>query len=451
MMAPPNFQQTTQCNSSENHINTEINVSVPLHENETDSNVPFEILQEKYSVVVEILETLKTEFQALPTRRVPAIQYNEILKQNKDLLQTNEKVCKANEVLLKISKSGKEGRERAKVSPENLKVFRDIQKLNDELKKETKNSAKNLARLEKLDKLNKERLGKISLLFKNVEGHIGNVSDLEEKLFRLKAQHKIDIDIFKKKYDEVGPQILNLQFNLKLVYDKKEMLQQKIKNLKEQLKLNEADVIEAREKNEKLQEEQKNLEGTVAPERKQDEKILQSHYDDLQQQNQDQLNLIQSLEDRILAERSEIRRLEQEPLRVQNIELKKDLKGTNAEITQLKADMQQLKQTYATEIKNLNKKLNQANTNLQQSDEKNKILRQEVENLTNASLACKSQQNPVAAGTNSQPRNPPVLIDHRRDVIVDMQNQPRGYKRKRNENELAAKRMIRRALGMPHT
>ncbi|CAL8128602.1 unnamed protein product [Orchesella dallaii] len=377
-MAQPSLQEITQFNSSVNIINTENNVSVPLRQNVIDLNFRFPILLERYSALVGTHETIRNEFQALKSGTT--IQYSEVMKLNKDLLETNEKLANANAVLLQISQSGEERQEGAKVSPENLEALRDTQKLNDQLTKDTKNSAKSLSHLEELEKVNKKRLGKISVLVERVEGCIGNVCELEETLFRN----------LNKKCDE-----------------------EEIANLKRQLKQKEVDVIEAQKKNEKLQEEQKNLEDSLAPDGSQDENLLQRRYDELQELHQHQLNLIQRLEDRISIQRSEISRLQQEPLQAENSELKKDLKGANDEIIKLEADIQQLKKTKI----NLNKNLRRAKTNYQKSKESNNTLRQEVVDLTNALFA------------SNRP--------------------PRCYKRKKKQNLLQADKRIHKALSVP--
>ncbi|CAL8128596.1 unnamed protein product [Orchesella dallaii] len=401
-MAQQSFQETTQCDSSEDHSYPKNGESEcdPNHRNE-DFKAQFEILTEKYFHLETNHEFLKDKFETVRSNSVPAIQYEEILEQNKNLLETNQNMNKLNAVLLKVSQSGnfgKEGGKCGKVSTEAQQVLRDIQKLIDELKKDTKNSAESLNRVEEFDKLNRKQLEEISVLVGCVEGHMGKAYELEEKLYRKEIQHKIEIDRLNKSYGEASTQLTRLQYNLKFVYAEKEELQQMIQhcysensqlkkrneeftskyeeeihNLKEQLKLKEADVIEARETNEKLQKQMKNLECTLVSEHKQDETVaqLQSRYDELLQQNRDQLNRNQELEGRILVHRWKIRRLQKDALRIQNINLKKDLKEANAEIIKLVEDTEQIKQMYVTEIENLNKKLDQANTNRQQGKERN--------------------------------------------------------------------------------
>ncbi|CAL8128600.1 unnamed protein product [Orchesella dallaii] len=448
-MAQPSLPEITQYNSSVNIINTENNVSVPLRQNEVYLNFRFPILLERYSVLLDTHETIRNEFQALKSGT--AIQYSEVAKQNKDLHETNEKLCKANAVLLQISQSGEERQEGAKVSPENLEVLRDTQILNDQLTKDTNNSAKSLSHLEELEKVNKKRLGKISILVERVEGCIGSVCELEEILFRN----------LNKQCDEARSQILSLQHSLNVLYEKvrhyghknfqlqlengkiKLKYKEEIAKLKRQLKLKDDDVIKAQKQNEKLQEEQKNLEDSLAPDGNEHETLLQRRYRELQELHQHQLKLIQRLEDRIVAQRSEISRLQQEPLQVENTQLNKDLKGANDKINKLESNIQQLKETKI----NLNKKLRQAKTNYQKFKESNNTLRKEVVDLTNALFAA---TRPVPARKKSQPKNRPVLLDNDRDVTVDkLQNQPKCYKRKRKQNLPQGDKMIRKALSVP--
>ncbi|CAL8128594.1 unnamed protein product [Orchesella dallaii] len=455
-MALQILKETSQCNSSEVQVNKENNAESEFDSNSQieDLKAQLEILNEKYFHLETNHEFLKDKFETVISSSVPAIQCEEILEQSKNLLEANQKLNKLNAGLLKVVKSGNFGKEgaRGKVSKEAHKALNDLQKLSDELNIETKNSAKNLNRVEDFGKLHKKQLEEISLLVGCVDGHVGKAYESDEKLYR----KEIEID-------KLNGEILLLQNNLKSFYDEKEELQQiiqhcyrvnsqlkkdnveinskyeeKINNMTQQLKLKEAklieaqekneklqkemknlegtlvhahkldetvaqlqsrcedlqqqtqdlrylnralmlegrnskceqeqlkqkeaDVIEAREKNEKLQEEKKNLEGILASERRQDETLakLESRYDHLQQQNQDQLNRNQVLDEgRILVQRSQIRRLQKDPLRIQNINLMKDLEEANAEIIKLVDDTEQIKHMCITEIENPNHKLYQ--------------------------------------------------------------------------------------------